>query len=171
MISIRSFFWFICIFLTPFSLRALDEPSLLSFGGGVFEVSRNNHHKTATFQVEYRPGVIWYTVRPTLGLMMTIRGVTYLYGGFGLEWILKDRLVFSPNFAAGWYRPGGGKDLHYPLEFRSGIELAWRFRTYARVGIHYYHISNASLGRKNPGAESLVLFFAIPLSRQCWNPR
>ncbi len=114
--------------------------------------------------MEYKPSFEWYTFRPLIGFMFTINGSTYLYAGGGFEWIGKNRFVFSPNFAAGWYRKGGGKDLHFPLEFRSGVELAWQFRSFTRVGAHFYHISNASLGKKNPGEESLVFFISIPIN-------
>jgi hypothetical protein len=70
--------------------------------------------------------------------------------------------VVRLSFAPGYYRAGGGKDLGYPLEFRSGIELGWRFHE-GRVGVELYHLSNASLARHNPGEESLVLTLALPL--------
>lgn len=150
-------------FLLFSSALFAKEVHLLSFGGGIFEVVRWNRHHTATFQVEYRPPLVYHTIRPTLGFMMTIKGSTYLYTGFGLEWILKNRFLFSPNFALGWYRAGGGKDLHFPLEFRSGVEGAFIFQNKMRIGAQFYHISNASLGRKNPGEESLLFFIATPL--------
>lgn len=150
------------LFLTSF-LYASEVPHLLSFGGGIFEVVRSNSHQTAVFQVEYRPPVVWYTVRPSAGFMLTLKGSTYLYGGFGFEWIIKDRFLFSPNFAVGWYNAGGGKNLGYPLEFRSGVEGAVVFKNQMRVGAQFHHISNASIGHKNPGEESLIFFIAHPL--------
>lgn len=155
-------FFLISLFFLHVSVRA-EEPSLLSFGGGIFEVVRNNSNQTAEFRLEYKPGVSWYTLRPLVGFMMTIRGATYLYAGAGFDWVYK-MLFFSPNFAAGWYNKGGGKDLGYPLEFRSGVEGGFRFPNCSRIGAHFYHISNASIGHKNPGEESLVFFFAVPLS-------
>ena len=154
------FFWFLFF---PFFLWCRD-PALLSFGAGVFEIVRHNRHETAEFRAEYKSSLNWYTVRPQIGFLLTIKGSTYLCGGFGLDWVIKDRLVFSPNFAAGWYRPGGGKDLGYALEFRSGVECAWQFKSKARLGLFFYHLSNASLGRKNPGEESLEVFFSIPIN-------
>ena len=145
------------------SLLLAKEPSLLTFGGGVFEIVRHNRHETGEFKVEYRPSSVWYTFRPTLGFLFTLNGSTYLYGGFGFEWILKRHLLFSPNFALGWYAPGGGKNLGFPLEFRSGVEMAWIFPNKNRFGAGFYHISNASLGNKNPGVECLDLFFSISI--------
>lgn len=145
------------------SLSFAQEPDLISLGAGVFEIVRHNKNMTADFRIEYESHLSWHKIRPIVGLMGTAKGSSYLYAGFGIDWIIKDRLVFSPNFAAGWYRAGGGKDLGFPLEFRSGIVLAWRFKNASRIGAHFYHISNASLGYKNPGEESLDFFFAIPI--------
>jgi lipid A 3-O-deacylase len=158
----RTFFLLFCFLFS--SLSSSEKPKhLLAWGGGVFEIVRCNRHQTAVFQVEYRPPLVWYTVRPSLGFFLTYKGSTYLYGGFGLEWILKKRFLFSPNFAVGWYRSGGGKDLGYPLEFRSGVEGAFILKNQTRLGAQFYHISNASIGHKNPGEESLVFLISVPL--------
>ena len=138
------------------------KPSLLSFGVGAFDI-RKDKNRTALFLAEYKWNKEWYTVRPMVGGMATVCGAFYLYGGFGLDWVFCDHFLFSPNFAAGYYHQGGGKDLGYELEFRSGIEAAYIFCNQSRLGLHFYHISNASLRRKNPGEESLVLFYAIPI--------
>jgi len=145
------------------SLQGKEKPDLLSFGVGAFEVVRHNHNMTAEFRIEYKPSLEWYTIRPALGFMMTVKGSTYLYGGFGFDWVIKDRLLFSPNFAVGWYRAGGGKNLGFPLEFRSGVEMGWCLKNGTRLGALFYHLSNASLGSRNPGEESLEFFYSVPL--------
>jgi hypothetical protein len=43
------------------------------------------------------------------------------------------------------------------------MEIAYEFKWKSRVGAQFYHISNASLAHKNPGAESLIFYYAIPL--------
>ena len=48
-------------------------------------------------------------------------------------------------------------------EFRTGIELAKRFRTGHRLGVSLAHLSNGSLSDKNPGTETLGLIYSIPL--------
>lgn len=153
--------------LAFFSLFADPKPSLLSFGVGAFDYRRDKY-RTPLFRLEYKWGQEFYTVRPMVGGMFTMKKAVYVYGGFGLDWVFWNRLLFSPNFAAGFFTPGKGKDLHYPLEFRSGIELGYVFCNQSRVGVHFYHISNASLsrtrGKNNPGEETLVLFYAIPFN-------
>lgn len=99
--------------------------------------------------------------------MATAEGSHFIYGGFGFEWFIKNRFFFSPNFALGYYGKGGGKDLGFEIEFRSGVEVGVRFSNRSRLGVHFYHMSNARKlfhwSRKNPGEESLVLFFSFPI--------
>ena len=71
----------------------------------------------------------------------------------------------TPSFIPGVYCKGSGKDLGYPLEFRSSLELAYEWCCKARLSGQFYHISNASLSKKNPGANALALIFCIPFKR------
>ncbi len=150
------------LFLPLIGFAQVAKPPLLELSGGVFEIVRHNRHMTGEFVIEYKFSCEWYTIRPIVGFMVTCKNSTYLYTGLAFDWILGGHLLLSPDFAAGWYSPNGGKNLGFPLEFRSGINLGWVFNSGYRVGSHFYHISNASLGHKNPGEESLDLFLAIP---------
>jgi lipid A 3-O-deacylase len=151
-------FFLLCNFV-----YAIKDADLLSFGAGVNNCLRDN--TTAECRIEYKSHLEFLRFRPMVGFMMTFRKALYAYGGVGLDLYPKPYLVFSPNFAAGYYNKGNGKDLGFPLEFRSGIELALRFDNLSRFGVHFYHVSNAKLGSRNPGMESLVFFFAIPTYR------
>ena len=71
--------------------------------------------------------------------------------------------VITPELAVGYWHRGGGKDLGGPVEFKSGGEFAWRFNNNSRVGFLFDHISNAGLDKKNPGVESAMLMYSIPL--------
>jgi hypothetical protein len=72
-------------------------------------------------------------------------------------------LVLTPSFGAGLYADGGGKELGHAVEFRSQIEIAYRFDNRARLGLAFSHISNASIGDKNPGVEVLNVYYSLPL--------
>lgn len=161
----------ICWLLLVSSSLFARPADLVSFAGGVFDLL-HERHRTAEFSAEYKFGVSGPTTpfyflefRPLLGIMATIKGSTYLYGGINFDLLVCDQFVIAPGFAAGWYRAGQGKNLGYPLEFRSGVEAAWIFSDGRRLGAHFYHLSNASLGHRNPGEESLVLFFDIPVRK------
>lgn len=156
-------FLFVPLFLL--SKEKMDDfkpPALISVGGGIFDVMRSKK-RTGEFRIEYKSDLNWYTIRPMLGLMANNQGAFYTYGGFGFDWVIGDCFVISPNFAPGFYYRGDSKKLGFPLEFRSGLELAWQFKNYTRIGGHFYHISNASMGSRNPGEESLIFFISIPL--------
>ena len=51
------------------------------------------------------------------------------------------------------------------LEFRSGIEVAWRFDNRSRLGVEFTHISNAGIYDRNPGTETLTVNYSIPLDQ------
>jgi len=144
----------------------IDDPGLVLLGGGCFNIVRNK--KAVNFEIEYRSDYPLYInsnvfIRPLLGMMGTSQGSGYLYGGIAFDFFLTKQIVLTPSFAPGIYIKGGGMELGLPLEFRSSIELSWRMRNKARLGAMFYHMSNASLGFRNPGTECLVVFYGIPL--------
>lgn len=146
-------------------------PDWISFSGGDYDLMREKH-RTAEFAMEYKFHVrSWGSpfrcldFLPLVGVMTNVQGGGYVYTGINFDFLFFERLVFAPGFAAGYYWQGHGKNLGYPLEFRSGIEVGWQFSDFTRLGVHFYHLSNASLGKKNPGEESFVFYYDIPLKR------
>ena len=139
----------------------MDKP-LLIIGGGVHSVFKEKY-TTGEFRLEYDFAKEFKHFRPLIGGTITFDKALYLCGGIALDLVVGNKVVISPNFAAGYYHKGNGRDLGYPLEFRSGIEAGWRFKNAYRLTLHFYHISNASLGSRNPGVESLDLCLSIPL--------
>jgi hypothetical protein len=138
--------------------------ALLALAAGQFEVN-DSTHSAAELGVQWRGGGRWWVLNPMAGGMVTHRGSLNLYAGLSFDLLLGGRLVLRPSFAPGYYNEGGGKDLGYPLEFRSGFEVGWRFPSGTRLGLEFNHISNASLGRRNPGANSLMVMVAIPSAK------
>jgi len=162
----------ICLLLLPsFFLNASKIPDLFSAGCGAFDLYREKY-RTPELDLEYkahfdclRSPFSFLEFRPLVGVMATARGSGYLYLGINFDLLFFDHLLFAPGFAGGYYWQGNGKNLGYPVEFRSGVEVAWQFSSWHRLGFHFYHLSNASLARKNPGEESLVLFYDIPIKK------
>ena len=64
-----------------------------------------------------------------------------------------------PSFAPGLYGEGNGKDLGHIIEFKSELQLSFDLFSNSELGFSYNHISNASLGDKNPGANSYMFNF------------
>ena len=95
---------------------------------------------------------------PITGGFFTEKSAFYLYSGVQAEYEL-GFLTITPSFAPGYYNYGSGKDLGYPLEFKSEIQMNFNLSDTTHLGMSYNHISNASLGTKNPGANSYMFNF------------
>jgi lipid A 3-O-deacylase len=157
--------------LLGISILYAGSPDYFSVGLGAYDFHREKR-RAVEIDLEYNFHPKWFgspfrflEFRPLVGIMATAKGSGYVYVGLNLDLLFAEHLLISPGLAGGYYWQGGGKDLGYPIEFRSGVELAWQFSDWRRIGIHFYHLSNASLGRRNPGEESLILFYDIPISK------
>ena len=95
---------------------------------------------------------------PITGGFITEAGATYLYTGVQAEYEF-GRFNFTPSLTPGYYDPGGGKDLGHVLEFKSEVQLSLDLFDNSHLGMSYNHISNASLGKNNPGANSYMFNF------------
>ena len=95
---------------------------------------------------------------PITGGFITENKAFYIYTGAQADYEYGS-FTISPSFAPGYYNEGDGKDLGYPLEFKSEVQISWDFNDSTRLGFSYNHISNASLGSKNPGANSYIFNF------------
>ena len=95
---------------------------------------------------------------PISGGFLTEKSAFYLYTGVQADYEL-GFLTITPSFAPGYYNYGSGKDLGYPLEFKSEVQMSFDLSESSHLGISYNHISNASFGTKNPGANSYMLNF------------
>ena len=68
-------------------------------------------------------------------------------------------LNLTPSFTPGIYHEGDGKDLGHLVEFKSELQISLDLSKTSELGFSYNHISNASLGDKNPGANSYMFNF------------
>ncbi len=134
----------------------------LTVYGGAYDVSQDDD-SAAEVGVEYRYKDVYHGLRPLAGVMVTTDSAVYGYAGAQWDLYLSDSVVFSPNFTAGAYSNGNGKDLGHWIEFKSGIEMAYEFENDARVGVAFNHISNASIGSDNPGTENLIVTYSHPV--------
>ena len=96
--------------------------------------------------------------RPVTGGMITADDAIYVYTGYQLNQ-KTNSTTFSPSFAVGLYDEGDGKDLGHAIEFKTQIQVLFEISSSSEIGISYNHISNASLGDKNPGANSYMFNF------------
>ncbi|MEO5374958.1 MAG: acyloxyacyl hydrolase [Alphaproteobacteria bacterium] len=140
---------------------AKSDPGLLVLGAGAYDF--HDDHAAAEVNIAYRFGTMVWLVKPHVGAMVTSNGAKFGWGGLLLDFELTPNWMVTPSTSVGVYSRGSGKDLGYSLEFRSGVDVAYRFDDNTRLGLGVYHISNAGLGRKNPGEESIIATYALPV--------
>ena len=98
------------------------------------------------------------TLSPVSGGLITADNALYFYTGVQAEYDI-GFLKLTPSFTPGLYNQGDGKDLGHIIEFKSEVQLSMDLSKSSKFGMSYNHISNASLGEKNPGANSYMFNF------------
>jgi hypothetical protein len=98
-------------------------------------------------------------VSPITGGFITENSAAYIYTGIEWNVDMGGGLTFTPSFAPGLYHEGDGKDLGHVLEFKSEVQFSYTSSNKTSFGVSYNHVSNASLGDKNPGANSYMFNF------------
>ena len=97
-------------------------------------------------------------ISPITGALITADNAGYVYTGIQAQYKLGN-LNITPSFTPGLYHEGDGKDLGHLLEFKSEVQISLDIFKNSELGFSYNHISNASLGDKNPGANSYMFNF------------
>ena len=95
---------------------------------------------------------------PITGALVTADSAAYIYTGVQANYKI-GKINFSPSFTPGLYSKGNGKDLGHVIEFKSELQISFDLFTNGQLGFSYNHLSNASLGNKNPGANSYMFNF------------
>ena len=95
---------------------------------------------------------------PITGALITADAASYLYTGVQAQYKL-GFLNVTPSFTPGIYFEGDGKDLGHLIEFKSELQFSLDLSKTSELGFSYNHLSNASLGDKNPGANSYMFNF------------
>lgn len=149
----------------PVPAPAADLVEGLALSAGVFNVLNSETSAEGGLELRLRPLALGtaelpWVLRPAAGAMATSEGAVYGYAGFRLEVPAGERWTLTPQAAAGVYERGDEKELGGSIQFRSGLELAYRVNPGNSLGAVFYHLSNAGLERPNPGSESLVLFWS-----------
>ncbi len=137
-----------------------EDQAAIAFSAGAFGIF--NSDSTAEVGVEYRfaPLASVFNLIPTLGAAMHADGGYWAYAGLRYDFNLNPKWIVTPNFAVAGYEDGAGRDLGHGLEFRTGLDLAYQLTDRSRLGLGIYHMSNAELGKENPGAESIILTYS-----------
>lgn len=142
-----------------------DDPAFISVGAGAYDWNRKKDEGVEV-RVEYRHDKkIFGPLKPFVAVAASNSSNTMFIGaGVLMDIYFGNRLVVTPSFAPHYYHGGSNKlDLGYALEFRSQVEVAYRFDDRSRLGMSVSHYSNASLGSSNPGTESAILYYSYPV--------
>ena len=136
-----------------------EDPYFISVGGGIFDFNRT---QVGQGRIELRFADSFLFLKPMLGLLVTTDKAVNGYGGLRLDLYLGHRWVVTPNGAVGYYYRGDGINLGATVEFKTGLEIDYRFDDHSRLGITVDHISNAGIGKANPGSNSALLYYSLP---------
>ena len=154
-------------FITFFSLlssMAYSEESSSKFNvySGMFDFSDTGKKSTLIgFQhqnEDLNRDTFLGNLSPITGALLTADSAAYIYTGVQAQYNL-GMINFTPSFAPGLYSKGNGKDLGHILEFKSELQISVDYVGNSQLGFSYNHLSNASLGTKNPGANSYMFNF------------
>jgi len=134
----------------------------INFYSGMFDFS-DDGAKSTIFGIQHQNENLVRNsflgkISPVSGAMMTADNAGYLYTGIQAQYKIGG-INLTPSFAPGLYHEGDGKDLGHLLEFKSEVQLSLNLFKNSELGFSYNHISNASLGDKNPGANSYMFNF------------
>ena len=134
----------------------------LNFFTGMFDFS-DHKQKAGIIGIQHQNDDLFRDsflgrLSPITGGFLTENNAYYLYTGAQAEYDL-GVFTITPSFAPGYYSSGDGKDLGHSLEFKSEVQMSLNLSNSTEFGMSYNHISNASLGDKNPGANSYMINF------------
>jgi len=142
--------------------KDLVDNTELSFYTGMFDFSDDGKRSSLVgFQHQnenLNRDTFLGNLSPITGAMITADNATYFYTGVQAQYKI-GALNFTPSFTPGYYNQGDGKDLGHALEFKSEVQLSLELPKDSQLGFSYNHLSNASLGDKNPGANSYMFNF------------
>ena len=160
---------FISFFLLFFAFSSIaeektlnDQSNEISFFTGTFDYS--DHGKRSTlFGFEHQNenlnrDTFLGNLSPITGVLITADNAGYFYTGVEAQYKIGS-INFTPSFTPGLYHEGDGKDLGHVIEFKSELQFSLDLSGNSQLGFSYNHISNASIGDKNPGANSYMFNF------------
>ncbi|MDC0354093.1 acyloxyacyl hydrolase [Candidatus Pelagibacter sp.] len=156
------FFIFFAFTLNAEELKDIDQNTEFNIYSGVFDFSDDGKKSTLIgFQHQnenLNRDTFLGNLSPITGAFITADSASYIYTGVQAQYKIGP-LNITPSFMPGLYHEGNGKDLGHILEFKSEVQLSLNLWKNSELGFSYNHISNASLGSKNPGANSYMFNF------------
>ena len=164
---IKNFFLIAAIFLFFIPVHSEEKKISINehkfnFYSGMFDFS-DEGKSSAIFGLQHQNESLLRdsflgTLSPITGALITADNASYVYTGVQAQYKV-GKINLTPSFTPGLYNEGNGKDLGHIVEFKSEVQLSIDLLNNSEFGFSYNHISNASLGEKNPGANSYMFNF------------
>ena len=163
----RLYLIIVLFLITPFSLNSEENvlsqsDKVFSVYSGMFDFSDDGKRSNLIgFQHQNESlnrNTFLGNLSPITGALITGDNAAYIYTGVQAQYKI-GALNFTPSFTPGLYHEGNGKDLGHLIEFKSELQISLDLSKTSEFGFSYNHISNASLGDKNPGANSYMFNF------------
>ena len=159
------FIFAICLFFLPVhgeEEKISVNEHKFNFYSGMFDFS-DEGKSSAIFGLQHQNESLLRdsflgTLSPITGALITADNASYVYTGVQAQYKV-GKINLIPSFTPGLYNEGNGKDLGHIVEFKSEVQLSIDLLNNSEFGFSYNHISNASLGEKNPGANSYMFNF------------
>ncbi|RPH70229.1 MAG: acyloxyacyl hydrolase [Myxococcaceae bacterium] len=148
------------LLLSPWMARA--EPARFAMQAGYWGLGATAEHALAV-QLELQPGVRWWWVRPTAGLLQSTDGTQFVFAGVRLEIPLVWGVTLSPAFAPGIRTVDGKRDFGSHLLFKTSVELGVPLLPGLRALASFAHMSNGKLAKPNPGIEMFLFGLEVDL--------
>ena len=162
--SLKILLFIICFYSTALAeeKKAIVNDHEWNFYSGMFDFS-DDGKRASLFGIQHQNENLSResflgTISPVTGFMITADSATYAYTGIQAQYKI-GKLNIIPSFTPGLYGEGQGKDLGHIVEFKSELQLSLDIFSNSELGFSYNHISNASLGDNNPGANSYMFNF------------
>ena len=156
------FFLFFVFSVNAEELKNYEKNNEFNVYSGMFDFSDDGKRSTLIgFQHQnenLNRDTFLGNLSPITGVLITSDNAGYVYTGVQAQYKI-GILNITPSFTPGLYHEGDGKDLGHMLEFKSEVQLSLDLSKNTELGFSYNHLSNASLGDKNPGANSYMFNF------------
>ena len=144
------------------AVRVLRETDVLLHAGLIGIADREAVDNFVS--LEARGPRDWHGLRPWGGVTLVDSGSWFAGAGAIYDIPLSRHARLTLGSGPFYYTPEeNDDDLGFDLEFYSFAELSWEWTRGRRLGLRVGHLSNAGLGRRNPGTETLSLLVSLPL--------
>jgi len=136
----------------------------VQIGFGVKDVFNNTNTQGGTVNFDIYADPFWERNRVLLklafGVNAHVDGGLWIGAGVAGEYQLNKKWYLEGSFMPGYFNnSASGTDLFHDLEFRSRFGVAYRLTDKTNIGLTLSHTSNAGLGPRNPGLETLSIRF------------